>query len=72
MTRNMCPSLRSIHTRDNVMGTLEISAVDGLLVLIFPCLRTLLGSITRGVIVHGTSCTYLWLLSRINIDISYS
>jgi hypothetical protein len=37
------------------MGTLELSAVVGLLVLIFPCLHSLVafGSITRGVIVQG-------------------
>jgi hypothetical protein len=55
------------------MGNLELSAAVGLLVLIFPflCMLVALRSITSGVIGQDTGYTYLWLLSRRNIDLSY-
>jgi hypothetical protein len=50
------------------MGTLELTTIVELLVLIIPlpALIVALRSITRGVIAQATDCTYLWLLFRKN------
>jgi hypothetical protein len=37
----MCPNLSSIHIGDKLMGTLELSGVVGIFVLIFSCCASL-------------------------------
>ena len=56
------------------MGTLKLTTMVGLYVLIFLCLHmkmASLGSIIRGVLAHLLGYTYLWLLLEETIDYLY-